>query len=57
MNMENNASWISYTASGYAVFCGLTLNDWGMLIGIVVGLATFVVNWYYKAKEARRNGG
>lgn len=56
MNMEKHASWISYTSNGMAVICGLTLNDWGMLVGILVGLATFGINWYYKAKEARRNG-
>lgn len=55
MNMEKHASWISYTSNGMAIVCGLTLNDWGMLIGILVGLATFGINWYYKAKEARRN--
>lgn len=53
--MEKHASWISYTSNGMAIFCGLTLNDWGMLVGIVVGLATFCINWYYKAKEDRRH--
>ena len=52
--MERHSSWISYTASGSAVFFGLTLNDFGMLIGIMVGIATFIVNWYYKAKESKR---
>lgn len=55
MNMEKHASWLSYSASGSAVVCGFTLNDWGMLVGILIALATFIVNWYYKAKEDRRN--
>lgn len=52
--MEKHASWLSYTASGSAVVCGFTLNDLGMLVGIVVGIGTFLVNWYYKAKDSKR---
>ena len=52
--MERHSSWISYTASGSTVFFGLTVNDFGVLIGILVGIATFAVNWYYKHKESKR---
>jgi len=52
--MERHASWLSYTASGSAIWCGFNLNDWGMLIGIVIGLITCGINWYYKAKEDSR---
>lgn len=55
--MEKHTSWISYTSNGFAVICGLTLNDWGIVFGVVLGIATFTINWYYKAKDARRNAG
>ena len=48
-SMEKHASWLSYTASGSAVLFGFNLNDWGMLIGILIGMVTCAVNWYYKA--------
>jgi len=52
--MEKHASWLSYTASGGAVVCGMTLNDWGMLAGIIIGIITCGVNWYFKIKDDRR---
>ena len=33
---------------------GWTLNDIAIISGIVLGVATFVVNWYYQAKKDRR---
>lgn len=55
--MERHASFISYTASGGAIVGGYTTNDWGVLLGILVGVGTFLVNWYYKAKEDKRRSG
>ena len=52
--MEKHASFISYSASGGAIVGGFTTNDWGILLGVIVGVGTFLVNWYYKAKEDER---
>lgn len=42
---------ITYTASGGLIICGLTLSDVGVLVGIVVALLSFFMNWYYQAKR------
>lgn len=44
----------SYTASGSLVVMGLTMHDAALIVGMVLGLGTFLVNWYYKHKEYTR---
>jgi hypothetical protein len=39
-----------YVAAGGTSFAAFTLNEWGVLVGIVVTILTFLVNWYYKRK-------
>jgi uncharacterized membrane protein (DUF485 family) len=36
-----------------------TVNEWGVMIGIILGLASFVLTWVYKQKylEAIRTNG
>lgn len=54
--MEKHSSGLSYLWGGGTFFGGaLTFNDVLMLIGAVTSLGTFLVNWYYKAKEDKRN--
>ena len=53
--MEKHSSAISYLTGGSLFSAGaLTLNDLAMIVGIATGLGTFIVNWYYKRKEDRR---
>ena len=52
--LERFSSMISYTTSGSLIICGLTVSDLAGLVGIALGLGTFIVNWYYKAKDDRR---
>ncbi len=53
--MEKSASFFSYLTAGATAAVGaLTLQDVTMIVGIATALGTFAVNWYYKAKEARR---
>ena len=55
--MERAATPIAYVASGATVFLGLTVEEWGVvgiIVGIVLGLATFGVNWYYQHKRTNR---
>ena len=47
----NQLTNASYGSALFAFFGALTLSDWGILISIILGFATFLVNWYYKHKE------
>lgn len=51
--IEKGATKIAYTASGATIFCGLTVNEWGVLIGTGIGVATFVFNIWFKMKYQR----
>lgn len=42
------ASKASYTASGALMIFGFTLSDFALILGMVLGVATFLINWYYK---------
>lgn len=54
--MKDKASWCAYLSSGWGVLMGLTVQEFALWVGIITGLGTFLVNWYYKAKEdARRD--
>lgn len=39
-------------ASGAVIF-GLALNEWGVIVGIVVAIGGLGIQWYYKRKEYR----
>ncbi|MCX4025120.1 holin [Endozoicomonas sp. SM1973] len=43
-----------YVASAGTVIAGLTLKDWGVIIGIILTTITVVVNWVYKHKQDKR---
>lgn len=47
--MERHSSLLSYLTSAVM---GLSVSE---RFGIALGIGTFLINWYYKAKEARRN--
>lgn len=49
--MDKYSSHLSYWVASILTAAGaLTLQDWAVLVGIVVAIGTFVVNWYYKRK-------
>lgn len=53
--MEKHSSvWAYLTSLGTALFGGVTLQDLALWVGIITTLGTFVVNWYYKAREDSR---
>jgi len=53
--MERHSSFMSYVTGGGLFSWGtITLNDVAMVVGICTGLGTFLVNWYYKRKEDKR---
>lgn len=44
----------AYIGAGVTVVAGLSINEWAAVIGIVLAIATFCLNWYYKHKESKR---
>ena len=56
--MEKHSTWGAYVTSlGTALFGSLTLQDAALYVGIATSIGTFVVNWYYKNREASRHEG
>jgi hypothetical protein len=53
--VSQQASTASYLTSGATVYMGLTINEWGVLVGITLGILTFVVNFWFKW-DARKGG-
>ena len=49
--MEKHSGINAYLGGIVAVIGSMTLQDWGIIVGILVGVGTFFLNWYYKAKE------
>lgn len=48
-NTESNA----LLGSLIATISGLTINDWAAIFGILFGLATVLMHWYYKEQELK----
>ncbi|ELW4448748.1 alpha/beta hydrolase [Salmonella enterica] len=52
--MDKHTTWLAYLwAFISGLFAQWTLNDYGALIGIVLGIGTFWVNRHYKKKSER----
>ena len=54
MKMDRLTTPLAYSTSGTLMVCGFTLSDLALLVGILTGLGTFIINWYYKAKDDKR---
>lgn len=51
-HMDKYSSPISYIWGALcALFGALSLNDIAMVIGIVLSIATFIINWIYRRRE------
>ena len=44
----------TYTGAGMTISGWLLSSEFAVLMGIVIGVAGFLVNWYYKHKEDKR---
>lgn len=54
MTMDKHTTWLAYIWALISGICAQwTLNDYGALIGIVLGIGTFLVNKHYKKKSAQ----
>jgi len=52
--MERHASATSFIGAWTAVFGGLSSTEVAAYGGLIVGVVGMLVNWYYKAKEDKR---
>lgn len=52
--MAAAGSKATYTGATTTIFGYLTSNEFAVLAGLVLGIAGFVVNWYYRHKEDKR---
>lgn len=48
------SSKATYAGAGMTIGGWLLSSEFAVLVGIVLGVAGFVVNWYYKFKQDRR---
>lgn len=44
----------TYTGAGVVGMGWLLSSEFAVLMGLIVGVAGFLVNWFYKAKQDRR---
>lgn len=51
--IEKTATKGAYIASGATIFSGLTVNEWGVVVGMVLGVCTFIFNVWFKMKYGR----
>lgn len=47
-------SGASYAGAAVSVASGLTLTEWGIVVGIVTALLTFAANLFYQYRKDRR---
>lgn len=47
-------SKVTYTGASTSVVAWALSSEFGILAGVLLGLGGFIVNWYYKHKQDRR---
>lgn len=53
--IEKAATKSAYATSGITIVSGLTVNEWGVLVGMILGVLTFAFNVWFKLKYGRQN--
>ena len=51
---DTAVSATSYAGAGLSVIAGLTLTEWGVIVGIVTAVITLLVNVIYQIRKDRR---
>lgn len=51
--IERMATKSVYAASGVSIVSGLTVNEWGVIVGMILGVGTFAFNVWFKMKYQR----
>lgn len=44
----------TYTGAGASIVGWIMSSEFGILLGIILGVGGFVINWYYKHKQDKR---
>lgn len=52
--MAAAGSKATYTGAGASVYGWFTSNEFAVVAGVTLALAGFLVNWYYRHKEDKR---
>lgn len=45
------AATATYSGAALAVYGGVSLSDWAMIVGILVAILGLCVNWWYQRKR------
>lgn len=54
--IQDPTTKISYALSAfYSIVGALKLNEWALIIGIILGISTFALNWVYQQKNYKLN--
>ena len=48
------SSHASYGAALFSIFAGIGWNGFAALAGVIIGIATWFVNWYYRRADTKR---
>jgi ABC-type transport system involved in cytochrome bd biosynthesis fused ATPase/permease subunit len=48
------ASKATYTGAGMTIGGWVLSSEFAVLVGLILGVAGFIVNWYYRHKQDRR---
>ena len=51
---EKFSSAASYSGGVFSVLSAMTLTDWGIAVGIMTAIATFLLNYYFQYRRDRR---
>ncbi|CAM4032515.1 HP1 family phage holin [Ectopseudomonas alcaliphila] len=54
MSGDRIMNGVSYAGAGVSVVSGLTLTEWGIVVGIITALLTFAANIIYQHRRDRR---
>lgn len=54
--IERGATKAAYAASGVTVVSGLTVNEWGVIVGSIAAIITTGFNIWFKMKYQRSRG-
>lgn len=52
--IASTASKVTYTGAGMTISGWFLSSEFAVLVGILLGVAGFLVNWYYRHKENLR---
>lgn len=54
-SMAAAGSKATYTGATTSVVGWMLSSEFGILVGVVLGLGGFIVNWYYRHKQDKRD--